>query len=359
MSDVTQVLTNTQKITEQKLATVPAAALSNGQARLRIERFALTANNVTYAASGFAIGYWKFFPVAEQGWGLVPVWGFAEVVESTSDVVAVGERFYGFYPLASELVMEPVAHGGNAICDVVAHRVDLPVVYNIYSRAAAATKGSDPYQALMQPLIATSYLLYDWLMDNDWFGAKQIVVGSASSKTGLGLTAFLAKHADRGFKVVGLTGSGNAEFVRELGFCDQVVTYDEVESLDQVASVYVDMAGNADVKQRLHARLEGQLNHSSAVGISHWDQLAPQAEGAGPKPEFFFAPSQIEKRKADWGKGVIEGKIGEATQMIVEDAARWLTLETHAGLAAAMGPYGALTAGKADPKTGHVVDLMG
>jgi hypothetical protein len=145
--------------------------------------------------------------------------------------------------------------------------------------------------------------------------------------------------------------------VGELGFCDQVVTYDQVESLNQVPSVYVDMSGNGDVKQRLHARLEGHLNHSSAVGISHWDQFTPQADVAGPKPEFFFAPSQIEKRKADWGKGVIEQKIGEATQMIVQDAARWLTLETHAGLEEAKAPYAALVAGTADPKVGHVVEV--
>jgi hypothetical protein len=357
VSDVTQVLTHTQKITEQKLVNVPSAALSNGQARLRVERFALTANNVTYAASGFAIGYWKFFPTTEKDWGLVPVWGFAEVVESTSDVVSVGERFYGFYPLASELVMQPTPHGSNAVRDVAPHRVDLPAVYNIYSRAAAAPKESDSYQALMQPLIATSYLLYDWLMDNDWFGAKQIVVGSASSKTGLGLTAFLAKHAGKPFNVVGLTGKGNADFVGELGFCDQILSYGDVETLDQVATVYVDMAGNGDVKRRLHARLEGNLNHSSAVGISHWDQFAPQIEVAGPKPEFFFAPSQIEKRKKDWGKGVIDQKIGEATQMIVQDAARWLSLETHQGLEAAMTPYAALASGTANPKTGHVIEV--
>jgi hypothetical protein len=357
VSNVTQVLTHTHKITEQKFVTVPSSALLDGQARLRVERFALTANNVTYAASGFAIGYWKFFPTTEKDWGLVPVWGFAEVVESASDVVSVGERFYGFYPLASELVMEPAPHGANAVRDVAEHRVALPAVYNIYTRASAAPKESDPYQALMQPLIATSYLLYDWLMDNDWFGASQIIVGSASSKTGLGLTAFLAKHADKPFKVVGLTSKTNAEFVDELGFCDQVVTYDEVETLDQVPSVYVDMAGNGDVKQRLHARLGDSLKHSSAVGISHWDQFAPQLEVTGPKPEFFFAPSQIEKRKKDWGKGVIEQKIGEATQMIVQDATRWLSLETHSGLEAAMTPYAALASGTANPKTGHVVEV--
>ena len=81
-------------------------ALSDRQVRLRIERFALTANNVTYAASSFAIGYWQFFHVAEDGYGLVPVWGFANVIESASEVVAAGDRFFGFYPMASELVVE-------------------------------------------------------------------------------------------------------------------------------------------------------------------------------------------------------------------------------------------------------------
>lgn len=357
MANVTQVLTHTQNITEQKLVNVPSAVLSDGQARLRIERFALTANNVTYAASGFAIGYWQFFPTGQKDWGLVPVWGFAEVVESKTSVVSVGERFYGFYPLASEFVMQPAGHGSNAVRDVAPHRVDLPAVYNIYSRTSAAPKESDPYQALMQPLIATSYLLYDWLLDNNWFDAKQIVVGSASSKTGLGLTAFLAKHPDKPFKIVGLTSAKNAGFVGDLGFCDQVLNYDEVETLDQVATVFVDMAGNGDVKQRLHARLEGNLAHSSAVGISHWDQFVPQVEVAGPKPEFFFAPSQIEKRKNDWGKGVIDQKIGEATQMIVQDATRWLSLKTHKGLEAAMSPYAALALGKANPNTGHVIEV--
>ena len=43
---------------------------------------------------------------------------------------------------------------------------------------------------------------------------------------------------------------------------------DGVENLNQVKSVYVDIAGKGDVKKRLHARLVGYLNYSSAVGIS-------------------------------------------------------------------------------------------
>ena len=51
--------------------------------------------------------------------------------------------------------------------------------------------GDDHLRALLQPLLATSYLLFDWLMDNDCFGAEQIIIGSASSKTGLGLCKYL------------------------------------------------------------------------------------------------------------------------------------------------------------------------
>ena len=146
--------------------------------------------------------------------------------------------------------------------------MDLPVVYDIYFHVASAFKRTDAYQALRQPLIVASNLLYYFLMDSDWCQSEQIVISSASCKTGLGLTAFLAKHVGRPYAVVGLTSGGNVEFVKELGFCDQVVICDGVKNLNQVKSVYVDIAGKGDVKKRLHARLAGYLNYSSAVGIS-------------------------------------------------------------------------------------------
>ena len=100
-----RLLTNTETITVTTLEDVPSAPLDAGQARLKLDSFALTANNVTYAASGFAIGYWNFFPTGIEGQGLVPVWGTAEVVESDCTDLAVGTRLYGFYPLAEELVI--------------------------------------------------------------------------------------------------------------------------------------------------------------------------------------------------------------------------------------------------------------
>ena len=68
-----------------------------------MDSFALTANNVTYAASGDVLKYWRFFPV-DDAWGLTPVWGFGTVTESRAEGVVEGERVYGFLPMASALV---------------------------------------------------------------------------------------------------------------------------------------------------------------------------------------------------------------------------------------------------------------
>src|SRR3954465_15240306 len=76
--------------------------LAADQARLRVDQFALTANNVTYAMFGDAMSYWQFFP-ADEGWGRVPVWGFADVEASNADGLGEGERVYGYLPMATHL----------------------------------------------------------------------------------------------------------------------------------------------------------------------------------------------------------------------------------------------------------------
>ena len=353
-----RVLINQSDITKTQIEHVDAAALSAGQARLRLKRFALTANNVTYAAAGFVIGYWKFFPTGVEGQGQLPVWGFADVVESKADALDVGDRLYGFFPMAEDVILEPRAQGRSLVLDAAAHRADLPIIYNQYVRAGSDDADTERLRCLLQPLLATSFLLSDWLVDNGHFGAEQIIVGSASSKTGLGLCKFLDQlGADRPAHIVGLTSPGNVEFVTALGICDQVVSYDAIDTIAQRPSVYVDMAGNADVKQRLHTHLADVLQHSSAVGTSHWDKFQPQIALDGPKPVFFFAPAQIVKRREDWGPGVIEKQIASGWQGIAETAGTWLDVKTHAGLDAALPIYAALAAGQAAPRDGHVVEL--
>ncbi|MGR3713179.1 MAG: DUF2855 family protein [Shimia sp.] len=352
-----RVLVDQADITKTQLQEVPSEVLTDGQARMKIQRFALTANNVTYAATGFVIGYWHFFPSGIEGQGIVPVWGFAEVVESASDALAVGERLYGFWPMADELVIAPQDMGHKVVLDTTEHRQKLPVVYNRYTRRAPKSAQNEGYQSLLQPLLATSYLLSDWLQDNEFFGAEQVIVGSASSKTGLGLCKFLSELSVRPVKVVGLTSDANAAFVATQSGADSVVTYNNIETLEKVPSVYVDMSGNAEVKEKLHAHLDQELRHSSAVGTSHWDQFRPKQELKGPKPQFFFAPSQIEKRRADWGPGEIERQITAGWKRLAEDASTWLDLKEYNGLEAVADVYGALATGKSQPRDGHVVTL--
>jgi hypothetical protein len=352
-----RLLVNQKNITETRLETVPEKSPGEGEARLRLESFALTANNVTYAASGFAIGYWKFFPTNVEGFGLVPVWGVATVTESRSAELEEGTRLYGFFPLAEELVITPQADGHGSIVDAAPHRAELPAVYNRYNPVKSGDPEGDYLRALLQPLLATSYLLFDWLMDNECFGAAQIIVGSASSKTGLGLCKYLAERQDRSYRIVGLTSAGNRDFVENLGACDAVFTYDEIPEIPDEPAVYVDMSGNAQVKAALHDHFGDRLRHSAAVGISHWDKFNPGQALAGPKPQFFFAPAQIAKRREEWGPGEIEARITAAWKRLAVEAGDWMQVRVHEGLETAETVWGDLAQGQADPRDGHVVRL--
>ena len=79
-------------------------ALSPGQIRLAVERFALTTNNVTYAVVGDMLDYWGFFPT-EAPWGRLPAMGLGSVVESAHPDIAAGGRYFGFYPMSSDVVI--------------------------------------------------------------------------------------------------------------------------------------------------------------------------------------------------------------------------------------------------------------
>ncbi len=104
---------------------VAEAPLVDSAVRCRIDSFALTSNNVTYAAFGEAMNYWGFFPADEAGWGRIPVWGFANVVESRCEGVAVGERLYGYWPMASHAVLRPARVSPAGFSDGAEHRREL------------------------------------------------------------------------------------------------------------------------------------------------------------------------------------------------------------------------------------------
>ena len=338
--------------------------LAVGEVLLRIDAFAFTANNVTYAMFGEAMQYWQFFPTGEPEWGMIPVWGFATVAASTVDGLAVGERFYGYFPMTSHVILQPGRVTPGGFVDAAEHRAALPAVYNQYSRCS-----TDPgYQATMEaqqmilrPLFFTSFLIDDFLQDNAFFGAQRVLLSSASSKTAYGTAFCLSRRKD--VDVVGLTSSTNLDFVRGLGCYHEVLTYDEVADLSPtVATVYVDFSGNVELRRNVHVHLGDALKHSASIGGTDWQHLGKVGDLPGPRPTLFFAPSQLKKRIADCGDATLQGRLAAAWLDFMVPVTRpdqpWLRVVHATGVEASLAAMTEVIAGKARSDEGHELSLL-
>ncbi|ATQ41629.1 DUF2855 family protein [Caulobacter mirabilis] len=339
------------KLNKTHVVEAPAVAPADGEVRLRIESFALTANNVTYAMAGDQLGYWQFFP-APEGWGRIPVWGYGVVEVSRHPDFQPGERFYGYWPMSSHLVAQPRRTPAGFIDDAP-HRAPLPPTYNLYQSAPA---GGDFEAERSVILFTTSFLLEDFLEESDFHGARSVILTSASSRTAIGL-AHRLKAAGK-VKVVGLTSPRNQAFVEALGYYDQVVLYDDFEAAPVATpAVLVDFAGDAGLIRRIHERFGDELKYSCLVGLTHWqDFTGGQSEPMpGPAPIFFFAPDRITKRRQDWGPEGFHQRHDAAWRTFAADTGRWLKIQTCQGAEAAKTAYLAVLAGEARPDQGIIV----
>jgi len=360
-------LVRKDRLTVTELTEAPGAPLGEGQVRLAVDRFALTANNITYAAFGEAMNYWNFYP-AKAGWGRIPVWGFGRVIESRRPDVETNDRFYGYYPMSSSVVLEPDRLSPKGFVDAAKHRAALHAVYNTYTRC-----GTDPFyaaqtediQALLRPLFITSWLIDDFLADNDFFGAggrgsSTMLISSASSKTAYG-TAFQLAQRNLG-AVVGLTSAANVAFCQSLGCYDRILAYDQLDRIAPDAScIYIDFAGNAALRKEIHSRF-ANLRYSSSIGGTHVEQLGSAKDLPGPRATLFFARAQIKKRSADWGADILGQRLLEAWQgfvaAVANPAAPWLVVQEHRGPAAVQAAYAEVLRGSGDPRVGHILSLV-
>jgi NADPH:quinone reductase-like Zn-dependent oxidoreductase len=332
--------------------------LKDGQVLLSVDAFGLSSNNITYAMFGEAMSYWNFFP-SEDGWGRVPVWGFADVGASRHDALTEGTRIYGYLPPSTELVVEPTRVEQHGFVDGSAHRAALPGAYNSYVRVDADPSYEQAHEAeqmLLRPLFFTSWLIDDFLEDSGLLSADVALISSASSKTASALAFLLSRRGAT--EVLGLTSQRSAEFTRKLGVYDRVAAYAEVPSLDSRSAVYVDIAGNADVRSAVHERFGRDLRHSAVVGATHYDKMAELPEGLpGPRPTFFFAPDRVTKRVREWGRDGLESRIAEAWDPYVEWTAGWLEVIHGRGAGAVERAYLDLLDGRIDPAKAHVLAL--
>jgi hypothetical protein len=202
-------------------------------------------------------------------------------------------------------------------------------------------------------LFLTGYLADEFFADGSggevYFGAKQVVVLSASSKTAIGFAQRAAKRA--GLVVVGVTSAANADFVRSLGFHDSVITYDDIDELDLLDSVVVDMAGNPNVLASVHHRLGDRVRHSMMIGRSHHDAVpSPDAPNfTGPAPQFFFVPADIERRLALWGPEEYRRRTAAATEEFVAGSRSWMTIDRRSGPGGVSSAWGDAISGNLAP----------
>ena len=341
-----------------RFAEGPVPELAAGQVLFRVDRFALTANNITYAFAGDLLGYWRFFP-CEEGWGRIPAMGFANVIRSTHSEVREGTRCFGFYPMGRHLVVEPGAVSKSQIVDAAPHRAGLAAPYAQYlpttGDAVYAEQREDAI-LLMRGLFMTSFLADDFLAEQDYRGARSVLISSASSKTSIAL-AFQVKQGGRA-RAIGLTSARNAEFVRKLGFYDDVVLYDQIASLrsDQPA-VFVDMAGDGAVTAAVHRRLGDALKYDCSIGVTHWSAERAAAQLPGPKPEMFFAPSQLVKRTKEWGAEGFSQRMANAWTKFCAASDSWLHVVRSSGCDAVEHVYQDMLAGRTQPADGHILSL--
>ncbi len=340
------------------------AELAAEHIRVSVGPWALTANNVTYMVTGDQIGYWGFFDpkaygIDRAGSGRMPVWGYATVTQSNCENITAGQEIYGFFPITKSFDMKPGKVNPFGFADTADHRAKLHALYNGYTFTA-----SDPsygahkdLQPVLRPLFTTSFLIDDFLATENFFGAEQVLLLSASSKTALG-TAYCLK-ARGNIKVAALTSEGNKAFTEATGFYHDVHTYDAITDMDpDVKTVVVDMSGNAAVIDTLEAHFEENITYICRVGMSHWQDATkrPPKRTATPTA-FFFAPDHAKQRITDWGREGFDVKLAERWIPFLDSASDWLEIENRTGIEAVLENYKDLLNGQSAPNKGYLFTL--
>lgn len=329
-------------------------SIRNGEVLLKIEKAAFTANNITYAVLGDRFRYWNFFP--DKRGGVVPVWGFASVVESMVGEIPIGRRYYGYFPMSSHLVVQPTRINKYGMVDGAEHREKLPGVYNYYEEVNQ--KRNDDKEAsymIYQPLFATSFLLEDYYRENNCFGANALYLTSASSKTAIAF-AFLLKKNNPEIRVVGLTSTRNKLFCDGLGIYDQILGYDDIKSVDSEQSCIIDFAGNNKVLRSLQVELGKALLKCSTVGLSHWDQSTSD-EPLPFKSELFFAPDHAKKRQEDWGGKEFKIKLDESLDPFLGWVLGWIRFTEAKTKDEIVYTYHNVLKGESNPHQGNIIKI--
>lgn len=318
--------------------------LEDGEVLLKIDTFGFSANNVTYALLGDKFGYWGFFP-ADKGFGIVPMWGFATVAYSNCTGVEVGERLFGYLPMASHWIVRPSKVSPQGFYDAHPARKSISPVYDNYLRCdqdPGYDANNEAVQMNIRPLFMTSFVLDDYVGENLDTTVKNIILTSASSKTAYGTAHLLHKHkAQRGdnYQVIGLTSAANLSFTEQLGCYDKVFTYDELEQLAANETSYLlDFAGNKQLLLNIQQQMTTKLAKVIFIGVTDVEAQRRKPQGAV-DGEVFFAPAQVKKRSQEWGQQGFAQQYAKAWQSFIGLVENTVEVEQYRGAGALQKVY--------------------
>ena len=337
-----------------RMHTTETVALAPGEVRLTLERFALTSNNVSYALGGDFLDYWGFFP-AEAGWGRLPAMGYGIVGESANPDIAVGGRYFGFFPVGNEHIVQAQL-SRNGFIDAGLHREKHAMAYRAFDKVPDIEGENDNAMLIFRGLFMTSFLAEDFLREQNFYDATQVLITSASSKTSIALAHCLRTNST--MRVIGHTSDANVDFVNSVGEYHDVVAYSEIASLDpSIQTVLADMAGNPEIVAGIHTHFGESLRYSCSIGATHWDQTSHRVDIPGPKPQFFFAPSQVSKRSKEWGREELNNRLETALNTFIEGSKQWLRIEHLHGAESVTDTYSQLVAGNMSPEIGNILSF--
>jgi hypothetical protein len=335
-------------------------SLPDAHVRMAVERWALTANTVTYAKFGDMLAYWDFYPsTVRPGWGKVPSIGYGRVIESAVDGIDVGGRYFCWYPQATsvDLAAVPTSTGFR---DDGAHRAPHATPYRQFLRtdvdSSYTTVDDEDRHLLLRGLYLTGFLIDSYFAVRSYLGAEQALVMSASSKTALGFASAVRSAGDRPVRLIGVTSASNVDWVMSTGLYDSVCAYDELASVESAPSIVVDMAGASAAVAEVHRRLGDLIACSMIVGKSHHD-APPAAIEAGPAPEFFFAPTAMADGQQAWGDDGFARRTREGIAQFIDESRAWLQIERVVGVDESMDAWRRLHAGEVGPGTGVIASL--
>lgn len=342
--------------------------LQQDQVLLETDSFGFSANNITYAALGFKMGYWGFFPpqsnddgVNPNGFGIVPVWGFATVKASCHPDIKKGEKVFGYLPMASHWVIKAGKVAPHGFSDVHEMRKSISPVYDQYLRCAADPgydKDREAWQLNFRPLYMTSFVLDDYVAEKA--KGEILLLSSASSKTALGTAQLLKDQKESrnaSYQVIGLTSQSNVDMVKASGCYDAVYSYDDLSALtsDCRDSRYwlLDFAANGTLINNLSELLGDSLSEVTLIGATDWKA----EEKPNPKllnAEIFFAPARVKLRQGEWGHEAFLAKYAGAWQRFALKVSDQFFEQSHQGTNAITQLYLETLNGSANTKALNV-----